>query len=387
MAFPAVLIAVPYTAEGRDRARSPWSLCGLPIRSGHSRAEDPGAGGGGDGGDGACSGWVLCCAVGVGSASLGPDTAVHHLTLRTAPAWGIRGWDGWDGWAQGAGPASGCNASQRLATSEGHGGLELLGGVGCRDAIRESDSEPGAFGQPRLLQNNKPGKLTNAGKNALMQPCGLPALHRPRAFPFPIHCITSILQVARQGRIFVQNTRPAYYTACTVHVSLCFIPIIITVRLRGRPGSSGPWARFGRGAGQPTESCGEDAGSLQHQGEPLRTAISAFPSLVRSRSGARHGSKRGHKMGLHDRCRACCPALPPAKGKQAGRWRRAVSNDSNQKDCVLCCQKTEKHSADKSTFATLVCSSRVQSKTPARLGGMEHLCAWLGRRIKPRGRL
>ncbi len=266
--------------------------------------------------------------------------------------------------------------------------LELLGGVGCRDAIRESESEPGAFGQPRLLQNNKPGKLTNAGKNALMQPCGLPALHRPRAFPFPIHCITSILQVARQGRIFVQNTRPAYYTACTVHVSLCFIPIIITVRLRGRPGSSGPWARFGRGAGQPTESCGEDAG----QSPAPRRAITnchfcfPFPRPFSIRSTARQQARAQDGITRPAAEHVAPHSLPPRANKpDAGR--RAVSNDSNQKDCVLCCQKTEKHSADKSTFATLVCSSRVQSKTPARLGGMEHLCAWLGRRIKPRGRL
>ncbi len=168
--------------------------------------------------------------------------------------------------------------------------------------------------------------------------------HRPRAFPFPIHRIASHPAGYRQGKILLCTPPPAYYTACTVYRSLCSIPIITTVRLRGRPGIEGVH-RLGENAGRPTESCGEGAGSLHRQGEPLRNGHGGIwhccvPSSVLDQE---HGTAARARTRRIPRPKNVAPHSLPPRSKQARRWESRTLGEEKEercrieKDCVLCC--------------------------------------------------
>ena len=225
--------------------------------------------------------------------------------------------------------------------------------------------------------------------------------HRPRAFPFPIHRIASHPAGYRQGKILLCTPPPAYYTACTVYRSLCSIPIIITVRLRGRPGIEGVH-RLGENAGRPTESCGEDAGSLYRQGGPLRNGHGGIwhccvPSSVLDQE---HGTAARARTRRIPRPKNVAPHSLPPRSKQArqtlgepdaGRREKSGVGPRRTAYCVvLCCQKTKEYSVDKSIRnpGCLRQQSNALHATwfppPARLGGNgRSLCLW--RRIKTSG--
>ncbi len=236
-----------------------------------------------------------------------------------------------------------------------------------------------------------------------MQPCGLHCStdHGPSLSP----SIAShhILQGTDRAKYYFVHLRQLTTLRVRCYRSLCSIPIIITVRLRGRPGSRGSIGSGRTRGGRRSRAGRMPAVSIDKAGH-YEMAMVAFggwhccvPSSVLDQE---HGTAARARTRRIPRPKNVAPHSLPPRSKQArqtlgepdaGRREKSGVGPRRTAYCVvLCCQKTKEYSVDKSIRnpGCLRQQSNALHATwfppPARLGGNgRSLCLW--RRIKTSG--
>ena len=232
---------------------------------------------------------------------------------------------GWMGW-MGAGSGTGIGL-QRLATSRNVRGPRRIGAARRR---RLQGRYPGiGFGAGSIWPTTAAAKQQTWKTHKRWKECidatlrasctaqttGLP-------FPHPLH------HIHPAGCPTGQNIRTEY-TSSLLHCVYC---ARITVFYTDHYYCASAWAAgIERSMGSVREGRGAADGVLRGGCRPVSSTKAShyelpfLLSLPSSVLDQEHGTaaSAGTRWDYTTGCRACCPALPPAKGKQAGRWEKS----------------------------------------------------------------